>query len=67
MYTASIQGIRQNFDLMNKYARNLQDFENADVAEDMVGMMIAEKAVSANLTAINTVSRMSQSVIDILA
>jgi len=67
MYTASIQGIRQNIDLINRYAKDLQDFENADVAEDMVGMMIAEKAVSANLTVINTINRMSQSVIDILA
>ncbi len=67
MYTASIQGIRQNLDLFDNYARDLRNIEKARVEEDMVGMMIAETGVRANLAAIRTANDMSRHLIDILA
>jgi hypothetical protein len=67
MYTASIQGIRQNLDLFDHYARDLRNIEKARVEEDMVGMIIAETGVKANLVALRTASDMSRHLIDILA
>ena len=67
MYTASIQGIRQNLDLLDYYARDLRNIEKAKVEEDMVGMMIAETGVRANLAALRTANDMSRHLIDILA
>jgi len=66
MYTSSIQGINQNVDLMNRYARDLQDIERADITEDMVGMMLAEKGVGANVAALRAANKMQEHIIDIL-
>lgn len=66
MYTASVQGIKDNLAQFYQHAKNLQNIEKADVAEDMVGMMIAEKGVGANVAAIKTANKMYSQVIDIL-
>lgn len=66
MYTASIQGINQNTDLMNRYARDLQNIDKADIAGDMVGMMLAEKGVGANVAALKAANEMHEHIIDIL-
>lgn len=67
MYTASVQGIQQNLAMFNRYARDLQDIEKADVVDDMVGMMISEKGVYANVNAIRTAYQMDQQIIDMIA
>lgn len=67
MYTASIQGIQQNLAMFNRHARDLQDIEKADVVDDMVGMMISEKGVYANINAIRTAYQMDRQIIDMLA
>jgi len=67
MFSASIQGIRQNIELFEFYARDLRDIKKAGIEEDMVGMMIAEKGVVANISALKTANEMSKHVIDILA
>ncbi|MBD3382871.1 MAG: hypothetical protein GF404_11835 [candidate division Zixibacteria bacterium] len=67
MYTASVQGIQQNLAMFNRYARDLQDIEKADVVEDMVGMMISEKGVYANVNAIRTAYQMDKQIIDMIA
>jgi flagellar basal body rod protein FlgC len=67
MYTASVQGIKENLAQFYQHAKNLQNIEKADIAGDMVGMMIAEKGVSANVTAIKTANKMYSQLIDILA
>lgn len=67
MYTDSVQGIKENLAKFYQHARNLRNIEKADVARDMVGMMIAEKGVSANIAAIKTANKMHSQIIDILA
>ena len=67
MYTASVQGIQQNLAMFNRYARDLQDIQKADVVEDMVGMMISEKGVYANVNAIRTAYQMDKQIIDMIA
>jgi len=66
MYTHSIQGIQQNTALMQKYASNLKDIEKADLPRDMVGIMVAEHGVSANIAALRAAMRMDDSLIDIV-
>ena len=67
MEFSSIQGIRNNLNLFDQYARDLQNFEEADVPGDMVGMMISEAGVRANVAALKTAHQMSLSLIDVLA
>ena len=67
MEFSSIQGIRYNLNLFDQYARDLQNFEEADVPGDLVGMMVSEAGVRANVTALKTAHEMSHYLIDILA
>ena len=67
MEFSSIQGIRNNLNLFDQYARDLQNFEEADVPGDLVGMMISEAGVRANVAALKTAHEMSLSLIDVLA
>ena len=52
---------------VKRYARDLQDIEKADVVEDMVGMMLSEKGVYANVNAIRTAYQMDKQIIDMIA
>lgn len=67
MYINSIQGIHNYIFKMEQHARNLQNFEEADVLRDMVGMMIAKHGVSFNVAALKTAHETHDSILDIRA
>ena len=67
MEFSSLQGIKSNIELFDKYARDLQIIEKADIPEDMVGMMIAEAGVQANIVALKTAHQMTLGLVDIFA
>lgn len=66
MFDSSIAGIRNGFALAERAAKNMAQFETADV-RDTVDLMIAEKTVQANVLALRTSLQMSDHVIDLLA
>jgi len=67
MYINSIQGIQSYIFKMDQHARNLQNYEEADVVGDMVGMMISKHGVSFNVAALRTQLEMQESILDIRA
>ena len=67
MHTDSIQGIKFNTEMMERHARNIQNIEKADLAADMVGMMVASHGVSANIGVLRTSLKMEESILDLLA
>lgn len=67
MFSNSVQGIRSGLEAFAVSAQQLRDFETADVAQESVKMMVAEKAVHANAIALRTASSLTREVIDILA
>ena len=67
MHTDSIQGIKFHTEMMQRHARNIKNFEKADLPEDMVGMIIASHGVSANIGMLKASLKMEESIIDLLA
>lgn len=67
MLTESIQGMRSQSELLQKYAASLSNFEKSDIARDMVGMIVAEKGFKANVTSLKTAIRMQDAILDIFA
>jgi len=67
MYTNSIQGIKYHLEMMQRHARNVQNIEKADLPTDMIGMIIAEHGVSANVGMLKASLKMEESILDLLA
>ena len=67
MYSNSIQGIRAGLEAFNQSAQRLRNVETADLPQETVNMMIAEKAVRANIIALQTAHGLTRDLIDILA
>jgi len=67
MITNSIQGIKYHIEMMQGYTKDIQNIEKADLPKDMVGMMIAEHGVTANVGALKTALKMQEAILDILA
>jgi flagellar basal body rod protein FlgC len=66
MYDNSISGIRNNLDLFAQAAKQVQNFEKADLPAETAKMIIAEKAVEANVQVLCTSSKMSRYLVDIV-
>jgi len=67
MLTESIQGMRHNTALLQKYAASLSNIEKSDIARDMVGLIVAENGFRANVASLKTAIRMQDAILDILA
>ncbi len=63
----AVQGIRHHAEMMQRYARNLQDIEKVDLSRDMVGLMVSERGYSANIASLKTALRMQDAILDLLA
>ncbi len=66
MFDSSISGIRSGLAMAERAASNISRFESAD-PKDFVDMMVAERAVEANVAALRTSLRMSEHLIDLFA
>lgn len=66
MDDSSISGIRSNLDLFAQSARQLENIDKADLPTETAKMMVAEKAVEANVQVLRDSSKMSRYLVDIV-
>ncbi len=67
MRILALQGMRHHAEMMQRYARNLQNIEKAGLTKDMVGLIVSERGYTANITSFKTAIRMQDAVLDLLA
>lgn len=67
MFINSLQGMSHYAELLDQHARRLQDAESADLAEEAVGMIVAQRGFEANVGALRVSLDTQKSIIDILA
>ncbi len=67
MYDNSIIGLRMNLESLSRAAERVARPDLADLPEETVNMMVAERGFEANLVALRTSMEMSRRVLDLFA